>query len=652
MLRKNGGTRGEIRSSALWGTGSRGGESRSNALWGKGGRRVSLIGAAVFVLGVPLMASASNGKLERAAHGQGHHRLAQTYVSPGLLRTAHRAPSRLVRVIIQSNDGSRAAQAAFNRVQKLEGTSRGGGVYKRLNLVDGVAVSIEARKLAALRSIHGLTVTPDAPIALAGDYSSQVWPYEAGLAKTWGSTGQAAPQSPTIAVVDSGIEKNRADFSNGARVLADVNLCSLPNNTTPGDGRGHGTFVASIAAGSAAGYAGAAPNANLVSLDVMDDSGMARTSDVINAAQWIVANKDAYKIRVANFSLHSTNPSNFTRDPLDKAVEKLWFDGVTVVAAAGNYGVSGGPSRVKYAPGNDPFVITTGASDIGGTVGVGDDSAAPWSAYGYTYDGFWKPEIGAPGRYMVGAVPAGSTIAVEKAANVTAPGYIQLSGTSFSTPAVAGAAAQILARHPGFTPDQVKGALMIGARPSPNAAKGSLGVGELDAGKSIKVDNPPNPNKALDQFVGPDPSGGSIPVFNAISWNDAAKASISWDALSWDAVSWANSTVAAIGWGDISWDAVSLTDVSLTDVSLADVSLNDISLEDAADIDAAAPSSAYQLDPADAAAVSADPDLAVSADVLPPAVVSSSTTTSSSTATSSSTPTSTSTATSTSTPLP
>ena len=54
-------------------------------------------------------------------------------------------------------------------------------------------------------------------------------------------------------------------------------------------------------------------------------------------------------------------------DPLDKAVEKLWLSGVVVVAAAGNYGVNGQPSGVLFAPGNDPFVITVGAADIGET---------------------------------------------------------------------------------------------------------------------------------------------------------------------------------------------------------------------------------------------------------------------------------------------
>ena len=54
------------------------------------------------------------------------------------------------------------------------------------------------------------------------------------------------------------------------------------------------------------GYAGVAPTAPIVSIDVMDDSGMAMTSDVIAAADWILANKGAYNINVANFSLQST----------------------------------------------------------------------------------------------------------------------------------------------------------------------------------------------------------------------------------------------------------------------------------------------------------------------------------------------------------
>jgi len=59
---------------------------------------------------------------------------------------------------------------------------------------------------------------------------------------------------------------------------------------------------------------------------------------------------------------------------------------------------------VPFAPGNDPFVISVGASDIRNTLDLGDDVAAPWSAWGYTPDGFMKPDISAPGRYVIGAV--------------------------------------------------------------------------------------------------------------------------------------------------------------------------------------------------------------------------------------------------------
>ena len=76
MLRNKGGARGEIRSSALWGAGSRGGESRSNALWGKGSRGLITMVAAVFVLGAPLVATASSGS------GSGVQADEQTYVTP------------------------------------------------------------------------------------------------------------------------------------------------------------------------------------------------------------------------------------------------------------------------------------------------------------------------------------------------------------------------------------------------------------------------------------------------------------------------------------------------------------------------------------------------------------------------------------------
>jgi serine protease AprX len=591
MLRTNGGTRGEIRSSALWGTGSRGGESRSNALWGKGGRGLVTMLAAVFLLGVPLAAGAKDGGTGNA-----------TYVAPDLMRLAQQTPGAKIKVIIQSDHGVSGALAASR--------SGGGSLHRRLGIVGAVSAEIPAARLKSLSRLEGLTITADAPVKVSGLSNNQIWPYEAGLAKLW--SGTPAAGAPAIAIVDSGIQAGRADFD--GRIAASVNLSTLPGNS-PGDGRGHGTFVAGIAAGASAGYAGAAPTAKIVALDVMDDKGMARTSDVIAACNWILANKNAYNIRVANFSLHSSTPSNFYRDPLDRAVEQLWFNNVFVVAAAGNYGVPDGPSRVRYAPGNDPFVLTVGAVDLGNTIGIGNDSVASWSAYGYTYDGFWKPEMGAPGRYMVGPVPAGSTLAVEKAANVTAPGYIQLSGTSFAAPAVAGAAAQLIARNPSLTPDEVKGALMLSAKEAPKADGGAIGVGELNAAKAAQETRLPNPNAALNQFV-KSVSGGSGKAFDAVSWSDAARSTASWDSVSWTDVSWTDAAWSVVSWTDVSWTDVSWTDVSWTDASTGDVSWLDVSWEDAAEGDANS-MEGYNLSATDLAEMNADPDLAVAASLLP-----------------------------------
>jgi serine protease AprX len=606
MLR-NGGTRAQSRSSALWGTGNDD-DSRSNALWGKGGRGLVTLAAAVLALGLPVAATAG-GKHGKPAPSQ------QTYVSPGMLVQADKHPDKTIHVIVTSNGGD------LPRSKILDLTL--GSVDRRLGLIDGISLDLRSNRLAQLAKIPGLTITPDAPAHPTGAAftSKQLWVPNTGIDKLWNAPVPSSTQrqsdltAPTIAVVDSGVDTSKvADF--GGRVVQQVNLTTLPNNS-PGDGRGHGTFVAGIAAGQAPGYAGASPRSNIVSLDVMDDTGTARTSDVIAAAQWILANKDKDNIKVANFSLHASNSSSFTRDPLDKAVEKLWFGGVTVVAAAGNYGLPNGPSGVPYAPGNDPFVITVGAADMHGNPSPRDDTAPFWSAYGYTNDGFRKPEVAADGRYMIGPVPMTSTLASEKASNVVSPGYIQLSGTSFAAPVVAGIAAQIIARNPSWGPDQIKGALMATARPTPSAVPGSLGLGEVNAVASATAVSAPNPNKGLEQFLGADPSGGSLPVFDAVSWSDTAQANVSWDAVSWSDVSWSDSALAAVSWADVSWSDVSWADsLSSADVSWADVSWSDSWYDDAAEGDAAGDTADSFADPADLAAAEADPDLQLPADLV------------------------------------
>jgi serine protease AprX len=626
-MRQDRGSSGGLRWSALWGKPSKG-ETRSSALWGKGGRGLVATFAVALMLAGPA-AYADTGSSFKA------------YTTPGLLDAAKTNPKATFDVILTSDD--RASGWFAKQIAGLE--SPKAKVRRQYSAVNGVAARLLGSQILTLaRNGHVNSITYDSPVVLAGSLSNkQRWPYVSGVQKFWASGNSAA--TPTIAVVDSGIDASRPDF--GGRVVAQVNLSSLANNSA-GDGRGHGTFVAGIAAGSGDGYAGAAPASKLVSLDVMDDNGMAMTRDVIAAADWILANKDKYAIRVANFSLHSSQPNSFMYDPLDKAVERLWLSGIVVVAAAGNYGIDGQPSGVPFAPGNDPFVITVGADDIDGSVGTNDDIAAPWSAYGYTLDGFAKPDIAAPGRFIVGPAPAASTLALERASSVVAPGYIQLSGTSFAAPIAAGAAAQILSSHPGWTPDQVKGALMVTASRTPSAAPLSEGVGIVDVAKAVALGASPNPNAALNAFVRPDPAGmgrafdaaswASAAKANAswasASWSDASWASASWSSASWASASWSSASWASASWSDASWSSASWSDASWASVSYADNAEGDTSAGggewiDPAELealggllgDAAAPATVPGAAAADSTATSAAADAAASDPATDPAAI-------------------------------
>ena len=585
---RTGGHRRDVRASALWGSGKRGTGSRSNALWGNGKRRTALLATLVLTLVVPLGAAAVPGP-----------KSVQAFVAPGLLSSAQTRPGDTFSVIVQGKGGNQAAHAVADVLGVSLKTAR------TFTSIDGVAVDLTGTQILAVAADkHVTAITADARVRLSAlAPTNEKWPFVTGVQKYWASGTNPAAPAATIAVVDSGIDATRPEFA--GRIAADVNLTTLPGNS-PGDGRGHGTFVAGIAAGDLAGHSGAAPGAKIVSLDVMDDQGMARTSDVIAAADWILANKAKYGIRVANFSLHSSVANSFMYDPLDKAVERLWFNNVVVVVASGNYGSPTGPSGVPYAPGNDPFVITVGASDTGKSVSTNDDVAAPWSAYGYTLDGFAKPDLAAPGRYMIGPVPVTATLYSQRPDHVVEPGYMELSGTSFSAPIVSGVASLIVGRHPEYTPDQVKGALMLGTKPMPQAAGLSEGTGEVNAARSIEIQNPPNPNLALDAFIVSDPAAGT-PVFDAASWAakaklDASWAAASWADASWAAASWSAASWAAASWSSASWASASWADTAAAAASWADLSLGSASWADNAGGETPAPN-AGEIDQAELAAI-------------------------------------------------
>jgi serine protease AprX len=571
------------RSNALWGRGSRG-ESRSNALWGRGGRRA---GSAIasFAVVCALAASATAAGVGSNGNAKGFGNL-KSFVAPELLSSIQQNPKQSFDVIVEGDRKTNSHGLIQKILQDKSGASDenvGADSVKREFLsVSGGRLTLTGKQILRLAKV-GLadSILPNDTVKMSGvplpTYNAQLWPWATGAPVDWVN---GTPKAPTIAIVDSGIAATRSDVA--GRVLGQVNLASLPGNTPTGDGYGHGTFVAGIAAGAAPGYAGVAPKANLMSVDIMNDQGQATVADVVAAADWILQNKTQYNIKVANFSLHAVNRASIRFDPIDQAVERLWLNGVTVVAAAGNYAVNGAQSGVQFAPGNDPFIITVGAADIGTNLNSGDDTAAPWSAWGYTPDGFMKPEIGAPGRYMIGPVPTSGQLYSQRPASVTSPGYMQLSGTSFSAPVVSGAAAMLAGQHPDWTPDQIKGALMLTATPQVKVKLGQLGVGDVNiaSARALKLKTIPNPNAALNQFVGAAADGTR--VFDAAAWSDAAWASAAWSDAAWSDAAWSSAAWSSAAWSSAAWSDAAWASAAWGTAAWSDAAWSDAAWSDAA----------------------------------------------------------------------
>jgi serine protease AprX len=539
---------------------------RESVLWGRRGGRLAIAVAALTVgLAVPAAGVAGNGDGNGKGRDKGTVPSVSAAVPQDLLAQAAQKPEAAFRVIVSGRRGTSTSGVT----QDVGDAWAAGGGKSKLNLirrqfasVSGVSAQLTGAQILWLAQRPDiLSIVPDAPIQVADYQNDEIWRQSTAVARLWGTTAGPAPQAPAIAIIDSGIDASRTDDF-GARVIARTDLVSDDQGKDPGgDPEGHGTMVAGIAAGASPTYPGVAQNAPLVDVRVAGADGSARESDVIAGVDWVLQHKDQYGIRVANLSLTGNTETSFLYDPLDQAVESLWLNGVVVVAAAGNQGLPDQPVKLS-SPGNDPFVITVGALDPNQTVDPSDDFRAPWSAYGVTADGFGKPELGAPGRYMIAPVSTGAYLANEEPGRVVAPGYMWMSGTSFAAPAVAGAAAQVLARHPGWTPDQVKGALMASATQLADTT--TIGVGEVNAAAAAATASPPNPNGALDQFVSTDPTTG-LQTFSGGAWANAAASGTAWTASGWTSSGWTSSGWTSSGWTSSGWTSSGWTSSGWTE---------------------------------------------------------------------------------------
>ena len=372
--------------------------------------------------------------------------------------------------------------------------ARGGEFKQSLEIIRAAHYSIPAGQLEALSNDPDVeSISPDhqvfatwKPVFTVMYTGSPDYGYKtigADLAESvFGVDGTGVG----IAMIDSGIldSDDLKDAQGHNRIVYKASLIPGANQD---DHYGHGSHVSGILAGTGAMSAeknstylvrGIAPNAKIISLKALNDSGAGADSTVIAAIQKAISLKAQYNIRVINLSLGRPVTTSYVNDPLCQAVQQAWQAGIVVVVAAGNNGRDNSLGTSGYgtitAPGNSPYVITVGAMNTSGTPTPTDDKIASYSSKGPTsIDHIVKPDLVAPGNRIVSLAAnsslleqtyPGNAVATSVYSSATSktnsPYYYELSGTSMAAPMVAGAAALMIQKNPSLTPDQIKARLM------------------------------------------------------------------------------------------------------------------------------------------------------------------------------------------------
>lgn len=319
--------------------------------------------------------------------------------------------------------------------------------------------------------------------------------------KAWGIT--TGSEDIVVAITDTGIDYNHPDlqgqlWSNKDEIpnngldddnngyIDDVKGWDFTNSDNdPMDDHGHGTHVAgtiNALTNNAEGIAGISWDSKVMPLKGLTREGWGYTSWLANAINYAVfEGADAI-----NMSWGGLGESQVIKEALTSA----YVSGVVLVAAAGNgYGTD---VEIIY-PAKDPHVITVASSDHNdlisdfSSIGVKVDVAAPGGDSGYSgppdpYNNILS--LRASGTDMYCSPSEGcNTMVVDNQ-------YYRARGTSMATPHVAGVAALILAKHPDWSPEEVRQAIRFGADDIMKLGwDRESGYGRLNAFQSLTLNN-------------------------------------------------------------------------------------------------------------------------------------------------------------------
>jgi hypothetical protein len=307
----------------------------------------------------------------------------------------------------------------------------------------------------------------------------------------------------------------------------------------------------------------AAPGARLVSVKVASATGATDVSQVLAAIDWVVQHRhdSGLNIRVLNLSFGTDGTQPYTIDPLSYAAEVAWRRGIVVVAAAGNAGYG---SEKLNNPAYDPYLLAVGALDDNGTRSSADDVVPEWSSRG---DGVRNPDLVAPGKSIVGLRNPGSEVDLTNPEGRVGERFFRGSGTSQAAAVVSGAAALLLDKRPGLTPDQLKSLFTSTASRLQKADPVAQGAGVLNLRAAAAARTPSAtqrhiPSEGTGSLEGArgsahiemdgDALSGEQDIFGE-PWDGATWAPNSWSQTSWSGGLWNSKEWAGDSWSRNSW---------------------------------------------------------------------------------------------------
>ncbi|HYI11569.1 MAG TPA: S8 family serine peptidase [Thermoanaerobaculia bacterium] len=390
----------------------------------------------------------------------------RTYIvefnDPPLLARKGRGPVANAASSYRENFGRFRADVAGIRAGKTAVSAAVGHEYFRT--FHGVSVTLDAAGVEAVRRFgYVRRVHEDTPVkAFASEDKNRL---ERLGVERLRSELNLRGDGIVVAVLDTGIDYNHPALGGGIgpsyKVIGGYDF--VDGDDDPMDEEGHGTHVSGIIAGTTADVPGVAPNARLIGYRVLNEYGEGSTSNILMAIEWTVdPNSDgdpSDRADVANMSLGGYGDAD---SPLSLAVDRAVEAGVVFALAAGN---TPGEQTIG-APAASRLGITVGSSDS-------DDLVPYWSSRGPAAPAWeLKPEVLAPGSLIRSAKMGGGTLLA--------------SGTSMAAPHVAGAVALLLQLHPGWTPADVKAALVGSAHAVEEDVMGQ-GGGRIDVYGAAKA---------------------------------------------------------------------------------------------------------------------------------------------------------------------